>query len=287
MTDLRLYAITAAGPHRLPTPLEAADFLDLYTGLTLGVYTVLRTFAHNKFLHLEDHLARTQQSMALLGWQATLDLPTLRQALHTLCTAYPHDEMRVRIDVLAAPAHTLGTESRLLIALMPFTPLPVHFYQAGVALGFAQHLARTDPLVKRADFAATRRRAQPVDATVFETLMLDGTGHILEGVSSNFYGFRQGILYTAGTGVLEGITRRIILRLAQEAGIEVRLESVHADEVAHLDEAAISSSSRGLLPVVAINGQPIGDGHPGSRCRALMAAYDAYVARAIKTAVEG
>jgi branched-chain amino acid aminotransferase len=286
MTELHLYAITPAGPQPLPTPPGATEFLDLYEGLTLGVYTVLRTFAHNKFLHLADHLARTQQSMDLLGWQETLDLQAIRQALHTLCTAAPHPETRVRIDVLPAPAYALGTESRLLIALMPFTPLPAHCYQNGVAVGFAQGLVRANPRIKQADFAAARKRAQPANSSFFERLMLNQAGQILEGVSSNFYGFRRGMLYTADEGVLEGITRRIILTLAREAGIEICLEAIHADEVAQLDEAAISSSSRGILPVVAIDHQPIGNGYPGPRTCQLMMAYEDYVARTIKTALE-
>jgi branched-subunit amino acid aminotransferase/4-amino-4-deoxychorismate lyase len=56
--------------------------------------------------------------------------------------------------------------------------------------------------------------------------------------------------------------------------------------VVHLSEAAISSSTRGLLPVIRIGGQTIGDGRPGPICRRLMAAYEADVAHTIKSAIE-
>jgi branched-chain amino acid aminotransferase len=286
MSQFQLYAVTSREPQPLAVPPSAVDFADLYTDLSLGVYSVFRTFDHNKFLWLDHHLARTVASMQLLGWTYELDEGALRQALHTVCTAAPFAEMRVRIDVLAAPATALGTESRVLVALMPFTPLPASYYEAGVAVGFVEGLARQNPRIKTAAFVAARKAQGPTPSTVYEQLMTGADGVILEGVSSNFYGFRQGTLYTAGAGVLEGITRRILLDLATQAGIPVKLEPVYVDAVSMLDEAAISSSSRGLLPVVMIEGQPIGNGRPGPLSRRLMRLYDDYVVGAVKTAVE-
>lgn len=285
MSQLQLYAINKAGPTPLPPLPGAQELNDLYIGLALGVYSVVRTFEHNKFLYLEHHLARTVQSMTRLGWDYQLDEASLRRALHVLCTAAPFAETRVRIDVLAAPALSLGTESRLLVALAPFYPLPAAYYSNGVNVGFAKGLARPNPLVKAAQFSATRRGYDVGSVETYERLMVNEQGEILEGISSNFYGVRGGVLQTAQTGVLEGITRRILLELAAGLAIPVRLAALHVDEIHMLDEAAISSSSRGLLPVVRIAGQPIGDGRPGPVCRSLMAAYDQFVARTIRHAV--
>ena len=68
MSDLQLFALTVTGPVRLACPEGATDFPALYHDVALGVYAVLRTFAHNQFLHLDAHLARTVQSMRLLQW---------------------------------------------------------------------------------------------------------------------------------------------------------------------------------------------------------------------------
>lgn len=283
MSDLQLFAITAAGLQSLPVPTDANDFTDLYHGLALGVYSVIRTYDHNKFLRLDHHLARTVNSMRLLGWAYQLDERRLRQAIYTLCTAYPAPEMRVRIDVLAEPAHSLGTESRELLALMPFTPLPSTYYTQGVTVDFAADLHRANPLIKTADFAEARKRSGQRSAA-YELLLVEN-GKILEGTSSNFYGVRNSVLYTAGQGVLEGITRSIILDLARQLGMLVQLEAIGVNEVGQLAEAAISSSSRGLLPVVQIGETVIGAGQPGPYIQRLMAAYDAFVAQNIRTAV--
>ena len=155
----QLYALTAAGPQPLPVPPTAADFTDLYDELALGVYSVIRTFHHNRFLHLDHHLVRTVRSMALLGWDYQLDEQRLRRAIHDLCTAYPAPEMRIRIDILAAPATARGSDSRELLALMPFTPPSPTLYVEGVTVGFATGLHRANPLAKTADFAKARKEA--------------------------------------------------------------------------------------------------------------------------------
>jgi branched-chain amino acid aminotransferase len=234
-------------------------------------------------------------------------------------------EMRVRFDILAGPAAALDTTSRELIALQPFTPPPPELYERGVAVGFASGLARERPLAKTADFAARRPATgwerppmadgqptqeepeaaargkaegasflergtwnlEPSSAVVapYEYLLLDSAGRILEGTGTNFWAVRDGVVYTAGEGVLEGITREILLQLIGELGIPLRLEAVDSGDIASLDEAALSGSSRALLPVVTIDGQTVGDGRPGPIMRRLLAAYNAFVAESVRTAI--
>jgi branched-chain amino acid aminotransferase len=269
----------------LAVPDGAAGFADLYTGLPLGVYTALRTFDHNKFLCLQEHIERTKRSMALLGWDYQLDEPLLRRALHEICSTSPFPEMRVRLDVLAEPAAALGVDSRLLVAVMLFTPPDPALYERGVAVGIARELSRQNPLVKAADFAVRRRRYPVGQTAVYEHLLMDEDGRLLEGTSSNFYAVKDGRVYTAGEGVLEGVTRRIVLELLPALDIPVTMQGVTLAEVAALDEAFLSGSSRAILPVVDIDGHPIGSGRPGAIGRRLLLAYNEFVARSIKTAV--
>jgi len=299
LTNFQLHSIEPDGPRQLRVPEGAAAFADLYRGLPLGAYTALRTFDHNKFLFLDRHLARTQRSMALLGMDYALDEARLRRALHEIVSAAAWLEMRVRIDVLAAApsgraAEALGTTSRELIAIQPFVPPPPKLYRRGVAVGFAAGLTRDNPLAKAADFAARRPAsaglsqleggAAGAEAEPYEYLLLDDRGRILEGTGTNFWAVRDGVVYTAGEGVLEGITREILLRLIDELGIPLRLEAIDADSTAALDEAALSGSSRAFMPVVSIAGQTIGDGRPGPITRRILAAYNDFVTGNIRPA---
>jgi branched-chain amino acid aminotransferase len=290
MDQRQLFAVLSEGIQSLPVPAGVTDFDDLYDnlpGVALGVYSVLRTFKGNKFLDLAGHIARLRHSMVGLGWdEALLDEAALRRALHEVCTAYPPAEARVRFDFLAEPAVALGTDSRLLLALIPFTPPPLELYEQGVSLGVARGLWRERPLLKTADFAQQRRAySQQNNGDYYEYLLLNEQGYILEGTGSNFYAVRDGVLYTAESGILAGITRRIILDLLPQLSISLRLEPVHINDIGQLDEAAMSSSSRALLPVVAIEGKKVGNGRPGPISRRILAAYNEYVAGVVETAV--
>lgn len=298
MTRLEWYAVEDAGPRPLEVPEGVTQFPGLYRGLPLGVYTALRTFQHNKFLYLSRHLARTERSMSLLGWEYRLDRARLLRALHDIVTRAEWPEMRVRIDVLAALPPELA--SRELIAIQPFSPPSPALYERGVAVDFAPGVSRGIPLAKTADFAAVRPATGGLAALEgnaaalagpspggepYELLLLDGDGRMLEGTGTNFWAVRDGVVYTAGEGVLEGITREIILQLIPQLGIPLRLEAVREDQIATLDEAALSGSSRALMPVVSIAGQAVGDGRPGPITRRILAAYHSFVTENIQTAV--
>ncbi|GJM39756.1 MAG: hypothetical protein DHS20C20_00380 [Ardenticatenaceae bacterium] len=252
--------------------------------MALGVYSAMRTFSHNKFLDLEAHLQRTQTSAALLGWMDELDEALLRRGLHEACTHYPLADARVRFDFLASPPRHLGTDSRLMIALIPFSAPSREMYERGVRVAFAPDLSRHTPLAKTADFAKARSK-YAVGGEIYEYLLVGEQGEILEGTGTNFYAVLNGVFYTAGEGVLVGITRKIILDLAEDLKIPVRFEPITVAQISELSEAAISSSSRALLPVVQIGEQVVGNGRPGPICQQILIAYNAFVDHAVKTAV--
>jgi branched-chain amino acid aminotransferase len=279
-----LYAVERNRIFPLPVPAEAKNFAQMLAGFELGVYSALRTFAHHKFLHLEDHLARTAQSLQLAGWDAEYDEGRLRQALDTVCRAYGPADARVRFDILRQPPRHLGTGSQVTICLIPMPVMPATYYAEGVRVEFAPELRRERPLIKAAAFAAARDQLKRQDQ-FYEYLLTDPAGFILEGTGTNFYGVIDGVLHTAGTGVLEGITRKIILQQAEKIGMPVSYDPIHRKDLPRLQEAAISSSSRALIPVVGIGEVVVGDGRPGPISRKLLAAYNAYVQEAVRTAV--
>lgn len=282
MSELQLFLVTPAGTIPLPIPPQATSAHELFDQLPVGVYTHFRTFEHNKFLGLADHLNRLEQSVALAGIAYQLDRPGLCQALDQLCTAYPLPNARVRVDVLAAPYP--ASHSQLLVALYPFVPVPEWAYQAGVKVAVAPQLQRTNPLAKTADFVIARRQQAPSRPGIYEYLLLDNHGGILECSSSNFYAIREGQVWTAGQGVLEGITRKIVLQLIGEQDLGLRLEAPPLAEMAHFGEAFLSSSSRGIVPIIQIEEQVIGSGRPGPLTRRLMTIYENYVTQAIRPA---
>ncbi len=107
---------------------------------------------------------------------------------------------------------------------------------------------------------------------VYDTLLMDAAGHLLEGLGANFYAITGGQLYTAGEGVLYGISRQIVLAVAPDL-LPVVTQALTRADLPRIDEAFISSSSRAVIPVVQIDGVTLGTGQPGPHTRAIRAAY--------------
>jgi len=283
----QLFAVTPAGPVALPLP-EAqaqADLHKLMLRLPAGVYSALRTFHHERFLWLDEHIARTVRSMRGLGWDYELDEAALRRALHRAVRDWPSTDSRVRFDLLERPAPELGTTSRVILGLGSFEPVPEKYLREGVQVEIAAGLERHEPRIKTTEFILRRQPYPLAQQERYEHLLLDHDQKILEGSSSNFFGVEHGGLRTSGPGVLEGITRKVLVHIARETGIALDERAIPLSHVGRLDEAFLSSSTRGVVPIVGVAGTPIGDGRPGALTKRLMRAYDEFALKESRPAV--
>ena len=188
---------------------------DILAAAPAGVYSGMRTFGGNRFLRLDAHLDRVEANLAALGWEVGFDRAGFRRALHRAVTDYPLADARVRFDVLSEAARELGARSNVLLALSPFEPVPERFVREGVAVELTGELHRDQPLIKTTEFVEHRKPYPVGDIACYEHVMLDEDERLLECTSANFFGVREGVLVTAGAGVLEGITRSIFLELAR------------------------------------------------------------------------
>ena len=280
LTPVQLFAVTPAGPVALPVAAGARSAHELFDGLPLGVYSALRTFQHERFLGLELHLDRTDRSLELMGWPERLDRPSLLAALDRCVRAYPGPDSFVRFDVLAAPPRALGTEERTLLALSPLVAVPEACVRDGVVVRLSP-LRRERPLIKVASFVVARRPYPLGRRDAYEHLIVDSEGRILEGTSSNFVALQGGRLRLTGELALQGVTQRIVSALARELGLESANAPLRPEDLADVDEAFLTGSTRGIVPVVAVEEQRIGTGAPGPWTRRLI---DAYARHALENA---
>lgn len=95
-------------------------------------------------------------------------------------------------------------------------------------------------------------------------LMLDLDGHLTEGPGFNVFAVRGGQLFSPPEGILMGITRQTVFELAAEHGIPAREGQLTAYDLYSADEVFLTSTAGGIMPLVEIDGRPIGDGKPGS-----------------------
>jgi len=105
-----------------------------------------------------------------------------------------------------------------------------------------------------------------------EAIMLDERGFVSEGATDNVFIVKNGIIYTPPrtSGILPGITRDRVMRLAEELGYKVVEKDITPAELLTADEVFLTGTAAGIVPVVKISGRVIGDGRPGPITRRLM-----------------
>lgn len=262
------FEVTHTGLRAVDVPGATLD--EVSHALPQGVYTTLRTYGGNRCLDLPHHLARLAESLRLLNGAASVDEAALRHALADALAATRYPEARLRVTVPAAGAP-------IYVTVEPFAPYPPELYRDGVA-AVTMLMARQNPRAKSTAFIAPSRELKgQLPPGVHEVLMVDGSGAILEGFSSNFFGILDGELRTAEEGVLAGVTRGIVLRAA-EGVLPIRRAPVMQIDIPRLQEAFITSASREVMPIARINDDAVGDGRPGPLTQAIAARFAVLVA---------
>jgi branched-chain amino acid aminotransferase len=273
-----------------PVDADAARVPVFDRGFLYGdsVYEVLRTFAGKPFA-LSEHLVRLERSAAALAIRLP-DRSEIERAISDTLAAAGEADAYIRIivtrgagDIGLDPA--MADAPRLVVIVRPVRlPDPAQ-YANGVEVAVVSR-SRTaapgqpgalDPQVKSGNYlvsvlavAEARRRG------AYEAILTDSVGRITEGGSSNFFIVRGGRIGTPplSAGLLEGITRSKVIELARGDGLAVDEVGFWPVDLHNADEAFLTSSVRGILPIARVDGAPVGSGAPGPITQRVMALYD-------------
>jgi len=237
--------------------------------LPAGSYTTFRTYDGNRVIRFNDHLIRLQTAVKIIERNnADINKDGIRAALREVLANYPSPEYRIRL--------TLDLECEpgvVYITLEKFTPIAEVTYLQGVK-AITCEIQRSQPKAKLTQFitpASEIRNQLPKD--VHEGLIITD-GKILEGLSSNFFAVKNGEIWTAEEGVLSGVTRSIVLDVIRQMGITVHFDALVVADIPSIDEAFITSSSRGIMPIVQIDKTIIASGEPGPLTRTLRQSFN-------------
>ncbi len=254
-----------------PAPYSAGSFGEIAGKEPPGVYTVGRTFRRDHVLLFNDHLDRLEESARLEGIPLRLDRAALRKALRGLIDQSGYPESRFRITVPRVAPETA------ILALEPFKPVPADVAADGARV-VCIDLARRNPTAKSNAWAIQRQSAvQAFPPGIYEGVLVSAAGELLECTSSNFYAVLGGTLRTAEAGILHGIARRLLLKVAEEE-LPLELRPVRVEDIPRLEEAFLSSAGRGVVPIIEIDGQRVGTGKPGPVTLRLRERYDDWAA---------
>jgi branched-chain amino acid aminotransferase len=252
-----------------------------------SVFESLRTYRGKPF-DLDLHLARLERSAARVLIPLPVSLAVLEREVLQAIDAHPSLERYVRLTLTRGVGRSLGLDPELsdtplrVIAVMDL-PLPAEeLYERGIH-AICYRIERASDVIGVADakvgnylLAVLAMRAARA-AGAQEALLEAANGELLEGTTSNFFAVFGGKLLTPpeSCAILPGITRAHVLELCRTAGLPVELRALPKAELANADEVFICSSIRELVPVVNIDGQPVGPGVPGPISRELLHLYRA------------
>lgn len=255
-----------------------------------GLYDTWRTYGGTPF-DTAAHLRRLATSARRLGFPPPGDARVWEARARRLVRRNGLADAAIRLTMTrgatgeALLPHRSGPPT-LLLTVRPIPADLVRQQERGIAcvrLPFPRDAAfpwGTMKLVGHMSAVAGRRTATARGAA--EGLYVTAAGEVTEGTTSNLFAIDRGTLVTPplSAGVLGGVTRDLVLRLARRLGLTVReapLRSVRLDRCAEL---FLTASTIEVLPVVRLDGRRIGAGRPGPVTRSLQAAYRAHVARA-------
>jgi Branched-chain amino acid aminotransferase/4-amino-4-deoxychorismate lyase len=268
-------------------PLSEVRVSVLDRGFLFGdaIYEVIRVYYGKPFLY-EDHMARLARNLQKMK--------------------IPADPDRISERVLSTLAHSQVQSGTIYIQVTRGEAPRVHHFPRPVPapneLIYVKSL--DDPYAsrretggrvkiiedirwKRCDIKSTNLLANCMGAEEAyaegydEAVYAASDGTLVEATRSSLFGVKEGAIITAPLSdqILPGITRKLILRLADEINVPVIQESIHRNSLSSLEELFLTGTTMEILPIVLVETQTIGTGTPGPIAQRLHEAYRAAIER--------
>jgi D-alanine transaminase len=250
-----------------------------------GIYEALRVYGGKPFL-LREHMERLKRSLKEVSIEADVDAFEKR-SLSLLARSgvkegliYQQVTRGVYPRIHKFPPK--GTKPNELVWVKEFTETPF----ADVRDAGATVVTYTDIRWKRCDIKSLNLLGNcmaaeaAAQAGAQEALLIADDGSIVEGSHTSAFGVKDGRVWTMplGPNILPGITRALVLKLANRANIEVIERCLSKTELSHIDELFLTGTTSEVLPVTKVDGKPVGSGKPGPVTLKLVAEYQQEIA---------
>jgi len=243
-----------------------------------GAFDFLRTFNKSPFL-LQEHIDRLFNTANEMGITIPATQKEIEDVVFEGIKRSPFPELYIKILVtggVSSDAITPGKAS-LIGLFLKAGSYPEEYVTKGIRLATEQY-ERYIPLAKSLNYmSAVVSLQQARKNGAQEVLYISYDDKILEGTTVNFFAVMNNKLYTSQYGILYGCTRKVILDLAKQLGIEVHSGELLKSQIQNFEEAFITSTTRNIQPVVQIDDQVIGKGVPGPITKTFIDAFQTLV----------
>jgi branched-chain amino acid aminotransferase len=249
-----------------------------------GVFEGIRVYS-NKVFKLDEHLERLYESAKAIDLTIPLPVEKLKEdVLKTVHLNEMHDSY-IRLIVtrgvgdLGINPYTCKNPG-IIIIVDKIALYPPEFYSKGLSLmtvATQRNLPEAiNPRIKSLNYLNNiLAKIEAINAGTEEAIMLNSFGLVSECAGDNIFVIRKGVLMTPpiSMGVLEGITRNVVIEMGKEKGMKVQQAVMTRHDLFIADECFLTGSAAEIIPVVKIDGRIIGDGKPGKITRDFITSY--------------
>jgi len=259
-----------------------------------GLFETMRAY-HGKIFLMERHIKRLLGSAETIGLGDSLVGMDLGKACRDTLKANKLEDARLRLTVTSGESDSLPWEGKtgaptVIVTTRPYHGFSPEKYEQGFRVGIATVRRCAQSSISRIKsvnyLVSVLARNEAAAHGLDEALLLNEDGYIAEGGGCNVFFVKSSRLVTPSleSGILPGITRDVVMELADELGIIVTEGTVGLGIVKQCDEAFLTNSMIEIMPLTAVsdgtgNAVTIGTGKPGEVTRKLITAYKERVER--------
>lgn len=253
-----------------------------------GVFEGMRSYS-GKVFRLEEHLDRLYESARAISLTIPMSKEEMAKATYETLQKNNLVDAYIRL-IVTRGAGSLGldpnrtSDPQIIIIADSISLYPEEFYEKGLKIITAStirnHPAALSPRIKSLNYLNNiMAKIEGLQAGCIEALMLNHKGEVAECTGDNIFIIKKGVLMTPpkDAGILEGITRNAILDIAKELGITAFEQTMTRHDLFVADECFLTGSAAEVIPVVTIDGRPVGDGNVGPLTKQLLAAFKKHV----------